>query len=317
MLSGLALALAACASPPANGPGPILEPFGLSPAVSNRASALMFAPGCPPAAWDRAKLEALKAAGFEIADAGERETFAREITACLGSPDPAVRDGIAFEALSHMLRGAQLSDAIKRTLLTDLTRMLGEPDPLGVRQPFAALALSEVARADRIATFLTDDERAKLLVDAQFWFINISDYRGFSETEGWRHAVAHGSDLLMQLALNPRIDAEGLRVIVSAIGVQVAPKGHAYIHGENERLARPILFAAARGALSEQDWSDWLVLLATPKDAGKVFTTEEGQAWRHDVQAFLQALYVNVTVGGDPKDDVLKPGLEAALKAIP
>ena len=186
-----------------------------------------------------------------------------------------------------------------------------------MQQPFAALALSEVARADRIDAYLTEDELVKLLVEAQHWFINIQDYRGFSDADGWRHAVAHGSDLLLQLALNPRIDAEGLRVIVSAVGVQVAPKGHAYIHGESERLARPILFAAGRGVMSEKEWSDWLMKVATPEDPDKVFASEAGLAWRHNVMGFLQALYMNVVVGSDPKDDVLRPGLEAALKAMP
>src|SRR5690606_23650910 len=139
---------------------------------------------------------------------------------------------------------------------------------------------AEVARADRIEAYLTEDELTKLLVDAQHWFINITDYRGFSETDGWRHAVAHGSDLLMQLALNPRIDAEGIKLIVSAVGVQAAPPGHAYVHGESERLARPILFAAQRGAMSEAEWTAWLMALATPKDASKVFTSEAGLNWR-------------------------------------
>lgn len=312
---GLGLALAACATPAKE--EPILEPFGFSPATGDRLAAFVFSPGCPPTGWDRTKLDALKARGFEIADSGEREAFAKGITRCLGSRDPALRDGIAFEALTHMLREKQLSDATKKELLADLVGMLGEADPLGVQQPFAALVLSEVARADRIDPYLTEDELVKLLVDAQHWFINIQDYRGFSNDDGWRHAVAHGSDLLMQLALNPRVDREGLQVIVSAVGVQVAPKGHAYIHGESERLARPILYAAGRGAMSEAEWSAWFLQLATPEDPDKVFASEAALAWRHDVMGFLEALYVNVVVGSDPKDDVLRPGLEAALKAMP
>lgn len=273
--------------------------------------------GCPPAGRDREALATLKAAKWSITDENERAAFATGIAACLGSPDPALRDGVAYEALTHMLRAEQLDDATKRALLEDLTAKLGEPDPIGVRQPFAALALSEVARADRVQAFLTEAERVKLLVDAQHWFINISDYRGFSEKEGWRHAVAHGSDLLMQLALNPKVDVEGLMLIVSAVGVQVAPKGHAYVHGESERLARPVLFAAARGAMSETEWTAWLKAIATPEDADKVFASEAGLAWRHNTMAFLQALYMNVVVGSDPADDVLRPGLEAALKAMP
>jgi hypothetical protein len=275
------------------------------------------AAGCPPAGWDRARLEGLKAAEFEIADAAARETFAKAVTACLASPDPWLRDGVAFEALTHMLRARQLSDDTMRALLVDLTARLDSKEPWGVEQPFAALVLSEVARADRIKPYLSEDELVKLLVDAQHWFINISDYRGFSEAEGWRHAVAHGSDLLMQLALNPRIDAEGLRLIVSAVGVQVAPVGHAYVHGESERLMRPILFAAQRGAMSEGEWTTWLAALATPKDADKVFTSEAGLAWRHNTMGLLLSLYANVALSTDPATKVLLPGLEAALKEMP
>lgn len=272
---------------------------------------------CPPVGWPRAKLEALKTADFEIEDVLERQYLAEWIVGCLGDPDPALRDGIAYEALMHMLRAKQLDDTTKRALLVDLEARLEAVDPLGFGQPFAALVLSEIARADRIEAFLTEQERIDLLVKAQHWFINIKDYRGFDEAEGWRHAVAHGSDLLMQLALNPRIDNEGLRVIVSAVGVQAVQSTTAYADGEGERLARPILFAAARGALSEQEWTDWLKAIATPKDAEKVFATRAGLNWRNNVMAFLQALYVNVIIGSDPKDDVLRPGLEAALKAMP
>lgn len=315
-IAGFAL-LGGCSTPPMNGPGAGDGGWMLSPTMSFGAVSAQEALGCPPEGWDRAKLDALKAAEFEIADVEERQAFAKGITACLGDPDPALRDGVAFEALSHMLRAKQLDDATKRALLIDLSGRLQADDPFGFQQPFAALALSEVARADRIEAFLTDDERVKLLVEAQHWFINIKDYRGFDETEGWRHAVAHGSDLLMQLALNPKIDAEGLRLIVSAVGVQAVQSESAYVDGEAERLARPILFAAARGALSEAEWGEWLKAIGTPKDADAVFSTRAGLAWRHNVMSFLQALYVNVVVGSDAKDDVLRPGLEAALKAMP
>jgi Protein of unknown function (DUF2785) len=272
---------------------------------------------CPPMGWDIAGLGTLKNADFEIADAGDRGALATTITGCLDDARPEVRDGIAFEALAHMLRAKQLDDVTKRSLLVDLSARLNASDPLGVGQSFAALALSEVARADRIESFLTQAERAKLLVEALHWFINISDYRGFDETEGWRHAVAHGSDLLMQLALNPKVDEEGLRVIISAVGVQAVQSETAYTHGEPERLARPILFAAARGAMSEQEWTDWLKTIATPPDKAKVFSSRAGLNWRSNVMGFLQALYVNVVVGSDPKDDVMRPGLEAALKVMP
>lgn len=104
---------------------------------------------CPPAGWDGGRLDGLKkAVGFEIAEEAERQAFARAVTACLANPDPALRDGIAFEALAHMLGAKELTDETKRALLVDLTKRLEAPDPSGFEQPLASLALSEVVRAE-------------------------------------------------------------------------------------------------------------------------------------------------------------------------
>jgi hypothetical protein len=300
------LAFAAC-SPQAKAPAAASEPT----ATTSEA--------CIPEGYDRAKLEMLKAGEFEIADEAERETFAKAITACLASPDPKLRDGVAYEALMHMLREKQLSAETMKALLADLQPRLEGPDGEGFERPFAALALSEIARADRIEPFLTEDELMLLVVKAQAYLLNVYDYRGFHETEGWRHGVAHGADLLMQLALNPRVDNEGLGLIVSAIGVQIAPRGHSYIFGESERLAQPVLFAASRGVMREQEWSAWLKQVVTPPAdvADRLSTSVNGLAWRHNTKAFLDSLYLNVTLGSDKADDVMLPGLEAALKAIP
>lgn len=314
---GIAFGLAACAGTPEPAPsdplafqeGWVLYPFRFNPAGAE--------PGCPVNVHEREALEKLKASGFAIADDGERQVFAKAVTLCLASSDPWLRDAIAYEGLTHMLRAKQLSDETKRALLVDLTRRLNGPEGPGFEQPFAALALSEVARTDRVEAFLTEGELIKLLVDAQHWFINIKDYRGFDAKEGWRHGVAHGADLLMQLALNPRIDAEGLRVIVTAVGAQVAPKGHAYVYGESERLVRPVLFAAARGAMDEAKWTEWFKAMATPPAGVDLFASDAGLNWRHNTTAFLQSLYVNVTLGEDKGDDLMLAGLAAALKEMP
>ena len=289
-----------------------------APAVP-AAPAVAAADPCLPAGKTRADLDALKAAKFEIADDAERQAFAKAITACLGSPDPGLRDGIAYEGLTSMLRARQLSVETMQALLVDLQGKMEGPPGDGFMQPFAALALSEVARADRLEAFLGNEELLGLVVKAQHYLINVKDYRGFDEKEGWRHGVAHGSDLLMQLVLNPRIDKEALGLVVSAVGTQAAPKGHSYVFGESERLARPVLFAASRGAKTEGEWAEWLMQLATPSPEfdGKFYASADGLAWRHNASQFLNALYVNVTLGSDKADDLMLKGLDAALKALP
>jgi hypothetical protein len=270
---------------------------------------------CPPAGYDRAALEALKEGDWTIADDGARNAFARALTACLASPDPALRDGIAFEAFAHMLRARQLSTATMLALNADLQARLTVPERQGFERPFAALVLSEVARADRIEAYLSEAQRAQLLDASIAYFTNVRDYRGFDTHEGWRHGVAHGADLLLQLSLNPALGKTDLIRIRDAIAMQVAPEEHFYIYGEPERLAYPIIYMARRGLISEEEWTQWFARF--PAAGEDVFASQAGLAWRHDVNAFLSALYVNAKASEDESDDAILPGVEAALRAMP
>jgi hypothetical protein len=282
----------------------------------------LLAAGCPPPGVDRASLDALKAAKFELADETQRQTLALALLPCLSQRDPALRDGIAFEAYYTWMR-AKLLDARTRTeLLTRLGSMI-EParaDRDGFRQPFAALVLAELARTDRVDPWLTPVQRAALIDVAVRYVISVRDYRGFDPQEGWRHGVAHGADLLLQLVLNPAVDREALDRLLDAVAAQVAPVGeHSYIDGEPERLARPVLFAAQRGMLTPEEWSTWLQKVATAAPFAswdEAFATRAGLAKRHNVHAFLFALYVNVRESNDSKIQALLPGLQSALKTL-
>jgi hypothetical protein len=274
----------------------------------------------PVAGYARADLDALKAAEWAIADDAQRNAVARALTACLGDPDPSVRDGIAFEAESHWLRQRQLSIETMLWLNTDLQRRLQGPDGAGFERPFAALVLSEAARADRIEAYLTPAQRAQLLDASIDYFTGVRDYRGFDDQEGWRHGVAHGADLLLQLTLNPALGRTELTRIRDAVATQIAPSEHAYVFGESERMMAPILFMARRGVFSEAEWTAWLAHVAAPAPFDSwegAFSSQAKLAKRHNATAFLMALYANARLSENAADDVLLPGVEAALRALP
>jgi hypothetical protein len=147
------------------------------------------------------------------------------------------------------------------------------------------------------------------------YFTGVSDYRGFDEREGWRHGVAHGADLMLQLALNPAFGRTELTRIRDAIATQLAPEGHAYVFGESERLARPVLFMAQRGVFGEEEWRQWLVERTAVGEGA--FSSQRGLARRHDMMGFLSALYMQARLTQSTADDVLLPGAEAALRALP
>jgi len=274
-----------------------------------------YAQTCPPAGHDRAQLEALKASEWAMPNARARNRLALALTACVGSPDPTLRDGIAFEGLQHWLRARALSNDTMLALADTLEGQLISADPQGFTQPFAALILSEVARADRVEAFFTPARRAQLLHAAIAYLESVRDYRGFDENEGWRHGVAHGADLMLQLSLNPALGKSELERIAAAIAAQVAPDAHFYIYGESERLARPIIFMAARGLISEEEWTRYFAQFPTAGE--NMFASQAGLARRHNVNAFLQAIWLNARLSQNTADDVLLPGAEAAIRAMP
>jgi hypothetical protein len=274
---------------------------------------------CPPAGWDAAKLQRLKEDKFAVPDGSARAKLANGLLDCLASPDPSLRDGIAFEAWSAWLRAGQLDETTRRAALARLQSQLAAKDPAGFSQPFSALVLSEVARTDRVAPWMTPEEREALLLHATAYVGSVRDYRGFATGEGWRHGVAHGADLLMQLALNPAYDKARLDRILDTVAMQVAPPGQAYVFGEPERLARPVLFVAARGLHSEGEWSAWLAKVAAAPEGGwaSVFNDAGGLARRHDLRAFLLGLYAQAAESQQPGVQAMLPGLRAQLDAVP
>lgn len=279
------------------------------------------ADACPPTGYPLAKLQQLKADEFHVADAAARQALAQDLLACLGDPRPELRDGIAFEALSTWMRRGEIDAAHLRQLRDALLPMLKGDDAQGFRAPFAALVLSEVARTDRIKPWLSADERETLVRAAADFLSGVRDYRGFSDQEGWRHGVAHGSDFVLQLALNPALEKPQLDRLLAAVASQVLPSGTTFYHfGEPERLARPVLYIAQRGIYGENEWKTWFEPLLKPAPLASwdaAFSSEAGLAKRHNTVAFLLVLYANANESEDAGARALLPTLREGLKRIP
>jgi hypothetical protein len=274
---------------------------------------------CPPAGHSAASLASLRAAAFDMPDAATREALAFALVDCLASNAPALRDGIAYEGLQRWLRARTFAPETLRALRTRLLARLDAPDPDGVARPFAALVLSELARTDRIDPWMRAEEREAMVARAAVYLESVNDYRGYDAVIGWRHGVAHGADWAMQLALNPALTRTQLDRLREAIATQAVPAaGHAYVFGESERLAQPLLFIARRDLHDESEWSAWFAMLSMRLGDPALAWRDAGWlARRHDLAAFLQVLYLQVDLAEDPGMAKMKPGLVAALKALP
>ncbi len=273
---------------------------------------------CPPGTSTKAALLVLKQVGWRVSDDGARQALAIALLDCLASPDPVLRDEVAFDALSSWARGRLLTPATLQTIRSTLMPRLApaEGDAAGFAAPFAALALAEVARADRVQPFLSDDERVGLLSVATTYVRGVRDYRGFDAVEGWRHGVAHGADLLLQLSLNLGLERAQLEAILAAVASQVMPAGHFYIYGEGDRLMTPVFYIGRRGALSAAEWSAWFSAL-TGQRVSPATPTQASLAANHDLAAFLLPLYASLKESGTPEMQAqMLPAVSAAIKTL-
>jgi hypothetical protein len=277
--------------------------------VSCRAASAATAAACPAAA-----LQEAKAGKWHIEDNGRRQALALQAISCLASPDPVERDELAFEALQAWMRADKLEVATVQELRTRLTAQLQAPDPQGFARPFAALVLADVARVDRIKPYLSAEQRAQLVAATTEFLRGVSDYRGFDEKQGWRHGVAHAADIMLQLSLNPALGRAEHDQMLAAIASQVAPQGeHFYRYGEGERLMAPIFYLSRAKTLQCSDWDAWFARLAAPPATAG--TQQAALARKHNLNSFLQPLYINVSESKDEAQrNCLKPLVLRTLK---
>ncbi|MEO1595538.1 MAG: DUF2785 domain-containing protein [Pseudomonadota bacterium] len=250
-------------------------------------------------------------------------THLLKVRACLASPDPAVRDEFAYTRFVEVLRSGKVSSDTLETLLADFVFRLSVPERGGdgFEKPFLVLVLAEFARVDRVSPYL-NDKRRDLLVGAAWRYLRgVTDYRGFADGEGWRHGIAHGADLAMQLALNPKLTAEQGAQLLTAIAVQVAPaSGHSYVFNEPGRLARPVFFLAINDRVSTEALDTFFAALGSDAKQPRwqsPYGSEAGLAALHNTRAFAQALYVYTTTSPSENAPALQARVEALLRALP
>lgn len=290
-------------------------------ALAAPASAQPIDEACVVPGLNAGNLEEVKRRRLETPEGQPRRLTALGLLGCLSDPNPLIRDRYAFEVLSTWMRTNALDQATVLDLGNRLIPMLTAPDANGFRRPFAALVLAEVARTDRVKPWMTAEQRDAIVQAAAAYLAGIQDYRAFSNTEGFRHGVAHAADLAMQLALNSGVTKAQLDRLLAAIATQVAPaQTVAYTAGESDRLARPVLFTAQRGLHSDAEWKTWFDALLSPKPMpawDAAFSSEAGLAKRHNTRAFLLSLYASASTAENAGVRLLLAPVREGLKQLP
>jgi hypothetical protein len=214
----------------------------------------------PVAFW-----RAIAASKYELPAGEQASTLASELVDLLASPDPELRDEIAYSTLANWIYERKSLDAeavrgVAERLTGNLKAGIGEQGTDAVfRRSFSALTLAAVIARDNAEPFLRKDEVAATLTAALQYLAAERDVRGYDQQRGWMHSAAHTADLLRFLARSRHLDPADQPRILDAITAKFAGAGTVFTHGEDERMARAVLSIVNRADFDRDAFRGWTV----------------------------------------------------------
>lgn len=235
--------------------------------------ALLGAGICGASEHDRAYWDALAAHHYALAPATDVESLVDEAVGFLGSTDPTLRDGIAYEALATWVyQDARLAppalERLRSRLQSDARQGLGEPEGDGIfRRSFSLLALSVLAAANLKHPWLDDHGVGALVSVGCDALAGERDLRGYVPGKGWAHATAHAADLLKYTSRAPNLTAAQQATIVRCIATRLRTSGQVFVFGEDQRLAAALASVTRRPDAAVQALREWCEALAREHQA--------------------------------------------------
>jgi hypothetical protein len=267
---GTAGAVLACVMTSCSGAGGA-QTQGARPAAPAADPARAAGAGAAPSQERRAFWKDVRSRGDAPPEGADVPELAMELVGYLSSTDPDVRDGLAYEVLARWIgRDRRLShDAVIRIEAVLLERLRDHVGAVGddtvFGRSFSALILGEIAGREVEEQAMSDDQLTAMVQAARAYASTERDLRGHVEGRGWAHAAAHTADWLDALARNPRLGRERAQVVLDAVlELTVRRHGHILFHGEDARLAQPILDLLGREHVDGAMFSAWLARLLAP-----------------------------------------------------
>lgn len=267
-------------------------------------SAVLWASSNPVLTHDRTFWQSIAKHNYSVPQGESADALAPELSRLLGSPDPELRDDLAYSILAHWIYRNDLSTGTRASLTDEWTSNLelglGESGTNSVlKRSFSALCLSEMAKNETRKPFLGGARYHALLAQAISYLQAERDLRGYDEELHWIHATAHTADLLAALADNPQLTKVEAANILQAIGTRLSTASHVYTQGEQDRLAAAVVSVLRRKDFDLSMFEPWLNGIDNEdRDVWRA-TTPESLARYQNHTYMLQALAVRLMIKKD------------------
>jgi len=248
--------------------------------------------------------EAVLASGAKVPVDADLKELTAGLVAWLGDPSVRRRDALAYRVLAtwiaegvydELLVG--LGDGICSGLLVGVGN---DGDDSVLRRSFSALVLGEILARDNSALLLTADDVMRWGDRATSWYVRERDLRGYVPGRGWVHAVAHGADLIGQLARSRHLGSLEQTALLDVVADRLLePTHHVWRHGEDDRLAYSVMAVVHRGDVGVEVLEPWVRRLGggIRQPAARGPAPEWPTPAAVNTTSFLRALHLQLALG--------------------
>ncbi|MGD8405473.1 MAG: DUF2785 domain-containing protein [Anaerolineales bacterium] len=237
---------------------------------------------------------------YDIPEGYSLDELTAEIFSYLGNTDPELRDDIGYIVYANWLEKGYYSQAEVevhiQSLLENLNVGIGETktDTVFLRS-FSALFLAEIIHNDNKDPNIEENQIQAILEKGLEYLQAEKDPRGYVQSIGWAHALAHTADLLRVLSKSEHTGLVEHKKILNGIAKKlIASSDWVYIHGEDDRLSATVLPILKRDMLPVKSIKEWAGSLTGSKWKGAWNEESPSRAF-FNVRNFLRGLYLQIT----------------------
>lgn len=247
------------------------------------------------------------------------DVLALELNSLLASPDPELRDDLAYSILGTWIHHDQLSTPTLIVLTeqwkSNMKVGIGEAGTDSVLlRSFSALCLSEIAKREAKSPALGAKRYHELVADAIEYLQAERDLRGYDATLHWIHATAHTADLLAALADSSLLTKEESSAMLRAIAARLSTAPQVYTQGEQDRLAAAVVALIRRKDFETNSFDAWVSGIQNEDRNVWSDTTVESLAHYQNHNYLLQALTVRLSL--EPPSATMEQYRNAVLKLL-
>lgn len=183
----------------------------------------------------------------------------------IGALDPELRDDLIYDIFCKWILEKRLTkedlEFLLKLALDDshlFYKLLEKEEDAVYTRSFSMLSIALIIYVHREESFLKKEVVFEVKDKILDYMYKEEDLRGYVKERGWAHSMAHGADVLDELANCTCLVEKDLIEILYCIKEKMTTSSYVYIEEENERMVNAVESVLNRNLIREEAILNWL-----------------------------------------------------------